>query len=407
MLFAQYPAATPRQLASAIHFERFTRTMRRADEFNPRDAGLYHNPVTINDRGGDRPQEVVKGYDFDNIDSGIFHITGGVIASFSNTVVASRINQSSLGSSLCRVTAMVHSRYLAVKVKPNPGSYRFIVDGRFVSLTGTTLATTSGPVAQWILLDFGTRAARSVTVEGGANCGIYGFWVEPTGTCWPIDTSNALYACMLGDSYVQGVGDDAGGKDNIAAQLGDRLGFHMHPSPAGGTGWATNNSSYSFQQRIANDDIGSFSYYRPDIIFLMGSYNDRNAGQSLITANALAGLRQVRTDYAEVPIIMFGVAPGATGPNSAILSSEQAIGDAVSTFADPLCRFVPLSTDTAGAWIEGTGNVVNPTGAGNSDYLTSSDSVHPSQEGHALLALRMAKATRSALSDMSVGRVAS
>jgi hypothetical protein len=68
--------------------------------------------------------------------------------------------------------------------------------------------------------------------------------------------------------------------------------------------------------------------------------------------------------------------------------------------ADPLTAFVPVSTDPGGAWVSGTGYVGNAHGDGNSDWLTSSDGTHPTDEGCATLGRRYAHAALAALDAM-------
>ena len=214
---------------------------------------------------------------------------------------------------------------------------------------------------------------------------------------WPIDTSDAVHVAMIGDSYVQGSAATAKG-DGVAMQLGDWLGAHMHACGSGGTGWAT-TVNYRFDQRIANGDL-ALSYYPPDVIFTMGSYNDRAAAAATITANALAGLVSARAQYPDVPIIVFGVCPGSSGPSSgspSILQAEAAVQAAVAQFADPFCAFVPVSTDPNGAWVSGTGKAGTTTGAGNSDWATTSDGIHPSDEGCAMIGRRYAEGAIAAI----------
>lgn len=399
MLTTLLPAATPAALHRQGGAARLFRAIRAAQTANPRNAGAFPGPLTITDAGATMPATVAAGYPLSSAALGIWHVVGGRLWTGNNNVRAAIIDAAATPSQPgFRVEAMLDARYAALRLLPNAQPIRLLVDGRYVAAAGTTLGTQTGNTPQYLLLDFGTRAIRRLTVELPPLGALFGAYVESGGKMWPVSLGDAVHGAMLGDSYVAGAGPAQNG-DGVAIQLGDWLGIHLHASGSGGTGWATVNSAFRFDQRIANGDL-ALSYYPPEIVFLMASYNDRYADAATITANALAGLRSARSQCPDVPVIVFGACPGATGPSTgapSILQAEAAVRAAVTTLADPLTAFVPVSSDPAGAWVTGTGKAGAVTGAGNSDWATAADGVHPSDEGAATIGRRYAAGTADAL----------
>jgi lysophospholipase L1-like esterase len=388
----------PVQRVMDDRFARILRNARAAAQTNPRIAPLA-DPVTVTDRGAVQPEETTALYPLAASDHGVWRVIGGMVQQDANNILSAVIKPGVWTPSAARVEVMADSRYLSLLVKPAAVPYRLLVDGRFASMTGTMLAVTGGGTKQWLLADFGTRAVRRVTVDLALASGVFAGAVEPTARLWPVERSDDAHAVFLGDSYVLGSGPTTAA-DGVAPQLGDRLGLRMQASGSGGTGWSTGNAAYRFDERIANGDL-SIAADAPDVILLMTSYNDRLGAPATITANALAGLRAARAQFPGVPIVVFGAAAAASGPGAGIVAAEQAVQAAVTEMADPLCGFVPVSTDPRGAWIGGTGRLGAPTGNGNSDVATGSDGVHPSDHGAALLARRYADGALALLMRMA------
>jgi lysophospholipase L1-like esterase len=171
--------------------------------------------------------------------------------------------------------------------------------------------------------------------------------------------------------------------------MGDYLGLRdTWASGSGGTGWlAGPPRAYSFRERI-----GDWVEQSPDLVVFAGGFNDRNTAASAVAAEVVACLRETRHALASVPIFVFGVPAGATGPAPVIASVERAVQSGALALHDSATRFIPVSTDPAGAWIAGHGRAGAPKRDGNSDDYTSRDGVHPSREGHAFLGRRGADA---------------
>lgn len=362
MLSMTLPAASRRAVGNLQRLARFRHAAARARLANPRLSGLYAPSPAITDHGAVNPRPA-NGFLCNAADRGIWHVVGGVHGFNANAaalragwVDAGRTFASELNT-YARWGAVADCRYLTVRLAPSPVPYRFIVDDRYVSAEGTMLGTSGGGTSQYVTLDFGSRAIRRVTVEGAQASGCMGAYVEDDAAMWAYDTREIVHAVFLGDSYVQGAGPSQRG-DGVAVQMADRMGLALHASGSGGTGWNhANQAAWRFDQRIAAGDLG-MSYYPPEAIFLMASVNDRNRDSALVRANAQAGLAEARRQYPEVPIVVFGCIPAPAGPlngSPSIMSSEQAVAEAVVAFADPLCRFVPIAADPLGAWVTGAG----------------------------------------------------
>lgn len=365
MLAVMLPSASPRDLSNQRLLNRLRRAATRAALANPRNAGVHPTPPAITDNGATSPAiTAANPYGCNGANRGVWHVVGGRYGS------GGRINagvQDAVPTDIntyARWEVMADSRYFTARLGPTPAPYRFIVDGRYVSNAGTVLGTTTGSTDQYVLLDFGTRAVRRIMVEAMRTGRLAGGFVEDGAALWPVDISDVPHGVFLGDSYVFGSGPDLAA-DGVAVQMADRLGLALQASGSGGTGWnQTATSVHRFEQRIANGDLG-LAYQAPEIVFLHASVNDAYAGQNFATVqtNALAGLRGVRAQYPGVPIIVFGCVAAPNRTTALIAAVEAAVAAAVSAFADPLCRFVPIDGDSGGKWVTGLGSELRFTGA--------------------------------------------
>jgi hypothetical protein len=413
MLSTVIPGVSPAQLRTARRLERILRNARLAQVSNPRNVGLASG-VTVTDNGATRPAVTgATSYPISASDPGIWTVRGGVPIAATG---AYRVKSATIGAtggniglnngaqgSAWRASLMGDCRYIAFRVLPSTAPYRILVDGKYVSTAGTLLATTTGSTHQFILLDMGSRALRRLTLEGQRDNALLTAYTEATGALWPLAKADEVNIAWLGDSYVYGSAATANG-DGLSPVAGDWLGAAMLASGSGGTGWVADNggSNYRFDQRIANGDL-ALGGASPDAILLMASVNDRALDTATTTANALAGLRSARSLYPGVPIVVFGCA-GASYVAS-VLATEAAVQAAVTAFSDPLCAFVPVSSEAAGAWASGSGKVGATASDGNSDWVTTADGTHPGDEGCAYLGRRYADGALKALTAMYAGVV--
>jgi hypothetical protein len=354
----------------------------RALGSNCRDNPIYAG-ATVTDNGSALPAAVSKSYALGAgyAGRGVFHVVGGLAgqANSSGRVLANYQTPTIKNPTMARVEVMANSRYFAVEVPPAATPYRFIVDDgtgpKFISKTGLTLVTTTGTTHQYILIDFGSRATRKISVDLPGLCGLYAAWVEAEGTCWPVDLATAVHGVVFGDSYVLAAGATIA-SDGLAFQMGDLMGASIHAAGVGGVGWTTpdypTSSSNNFLQRIALSEL-ALSYYNPDFIITLVSYNDRN-NSSTIAAAITTGLQGLRDQYPGVPIVVMGIMPGGYLQSSATFTAvETAAAAAVASLSDPLIAFVPVMTDANGAWLTGKGcrlTFTGPLSAATSGTLT-------------------------------------
>lgn len=365
MLAVMLPAASPRDVSNQRLLDRLRRAAARASLTNPRISGVHPAPPAITDNGASVPAiTAANPYACNAVSRGVWHVVGGRYGS-GGRISAGVIDPAATEiNSTARWEVMADSRWFTARLGPTTVPYRFIVDGRYVSSTGTVLATTTGNTDQYVTLDFGTRAVRRIVVEAMRNGRLNGGYVEDGAALWSVDTSDIPHAVFLGDSYVFGSGPDLAG-DGAAVQMADRMGIALQASGSGGTGWNQSATSvHRFDQRIANGDL-ALGYLAPEVLFLHASVNDAYSGQVFATvqANALAGLRSARAQFPGVPIVVFGCIAAPNRTSAQIAASEAAVAAAVAAFADPLCRFVPIDGDPGGRWITGLGSELRFTGA--------------------------------------------
>ncbi len=275
-------------------------------------------------------------------------------------------------------------------------TYRFIVDGQYVSLDRTSLG--SGQPT-YITLDFssvGGRKVREIMIEGVAAAGFHSIALSPVDTIWKMNEGYRL--SVVGQSYEQGTGASYI-NDGYVPIMGDLLGFSdVRQIAEGGTGYTVGASKYI--DRISDWTGGNI----PDLLVLSGALADVSSGVNELRDAVIDLIQQTRIILPKLPIVTLAIMPAATGPSQIYLDKENEIREAVESLNDPLIKFIPISTDPTGSWLTGTGFENSPNGTGNSDiYLggvDGSDSTHPNDLGHQYLGTRAAKAILKALKEM-------
>ncbi len=363
MLSLMTPAASPATLAKQRRLERLRRAAARASLANPRNAGLHPEPLVITDNGAALPAvTAATSYPCNGPNRGVWHVVGGRYGSGGRIGAGVQDAAGTEINSYARWEVMADSRYLTARLGPTTTPYRILVDGRYVSLGGTVLGATPGSVDQYLTLDFGTRSVRRIAIEATRTGKLAGGFVEDGAALWPVDVSDVPHGVFLGDSYVFGSGPSLAA-DGVAVQMADRMGLALQASGSGGTGWnQTATTVLRFDQRIAGGDL-TRAYHAPEVVFLHASVNDALPAQNYATvqANALAGLRAARAQLPGVPIVVFGCVAAPNRMAAQVTACEAAVAAAVTAFADPLCRFVPVDGDPSGKWISGLGSEIRFT----------------------------------------------
>jgi lysophospholipase L1-like esterase len=238
--------------------------------------------------------------------------------------------------------------------------YRFIVDGQYVSATGTTSAAGS---LRYYTLTFPARGRYRIAVEGHTTLRFDEARVPDDCTLLPPERANPLRVIVVGDSNIEAYPIVLKG-DGIGAVLGDQLGvLDVWASGVFGTGFIATNggANYTYAQRRTDWTTRS-----PDVLLLCMSINDivASATQAQIKTAVALELTQARAALPGVPIFVLGVVASEDylSANSLLtLAGQQETGaqEAVNEANDSLIRMIPTinaAIDSPFTGTPGTGN---------------------------------------------------
>lgn len=390
--------------------ERLLMASRAAKNNNVRTRGVMPSPPTVTDNGTTAPAGQTNGYLL-SVAANLASVKyDGTWDATQNVFKSSRIgptggnvgNNDGTFASSSRCRFLVEDVKVTFRLSGSARAYRFIVDGRYVDLSGLVPGATSG--TRYYTLDFtsaGGRAIREITVETQLNQAVVGVYLSPTGKLH--EASDPLIKSVaLGDSWIVGTAAThlADAIDRVTA---DYLGWDCHmQSGASSTGWANPSTGYNFLQRVQNGDP-AYNGAEIDVLWIRASLNDRNFSGAAITANSLAGMQKLRADYPNALILIEGAFPvaGAGGGTTSAVQNEAAVKAAFGAWNDAFSIFVPITGALPAAPISGTGTPTTPTGSGNSDFLMANgDTSHLSTVGSDVLGKWQAAQIESGLQDL-------
>jgi hypothetical protein len=282
-----------------------------------------------------------------------------------------------------RVTTLLDGTNIAFHLDSDAtadGGYRFLVDGRYVSMTGTV----SGSGAdRWYVLQFGSRSKRVITVEGYGALRFWGAACPDSDTMLTTFPQSSQRIIILGDSDLEAYGVTLKG-DAPAAVLSDFLGIQdVWGQGVYGTGFLASNygNSYPYSYRRADWTGAS-----PDLLVFAHSINDLREGYSVtqIAAAVVAEIQAARAALGPgVPLLITGyfanleVAEAQqAGATAALAASENAAYDAVAALDDPLVSY--SRAVSAGVPMP----VVGLPGQGNFDLYINSSTGHATPAGY-------------------------
>jgi lysophospholipase L1-like esterase len=296
---------------------------------------------------------------------------------------------------------------------------------RFISTTlqgGVPGAPLNQPNA-YVKFDFGSRAARRISVYGQSTQGPCAIAIAPGDTLQAWDRSDEPAMCAMADSYGGFPNRHWGGSGpfwEAAALLGIP---HLDINYIGGTGYAPNNTNADTRNpgNAFGARINSSARAAPDLFITAGGINDNNwlAAPPLFAtgADAKASFEAGVSNYyrslrAALPNAVL-VAIGPWQPNVAFYptvapTKVATITAALQATAGPwvfIDNLVGGWINSAGAsspatgvpWQTGTGNVGAPKGDGNGDIYVLPDGTHPTEAGCSYLARQLADNMRAAI----------
>lgn len=282
----------------------------------------------------------------------------------------------------------------------------FQVDGQYVDFNGVT-GLGAANADTFILLTFASRKPRRIrmlipSLPSKGPCLMKSIRISPTCSFWKPSQANVLRMAFYGDSY----GETTNSSNSIypipnaawPVLTGELLGIRdVRQFCVGQTGYVSDAGGT--RSKLIDQLPRSFSQGPFDIAVFAPGYNDASKTPEEVRAAALACYKLFRQKYPQTPMVVLGCQAGAGGPNASQVACENAIAAAVRDFNDPLCKFVPVSTDSP-TWLNGTGAVGATNGSGNSDVYVDTDKAHPTKAGAEFLSFRSAIGIRNAVASM-------
>ncbi len=173
-----------------------------------------------------------------------------------------------------RVTTVANAQRIAFRVLSSSGNdaYRFIVDGHYVDRDHMVAGADGGRV--FIVLDFGTKAERTITIESFAAWAIDGIHVAAGDTLTKPATKQ-LRGIVLGDSFTTGTGATHQ-DDGYVTVASDYLGAELWASGVGGTGYVNTQSGtlFALPTRVAADLDRCIAFGSVDVVVVAMGIND-------------------------------------------------------------------------------------------------------------------------------------
>jgi len=282
-----------------------------------------------------------------------------------------------------RVETVVDSDSVAFLLDSTPSAngYRFIVDGQYVSLTGSDSAAGS---ERYYRLVWPTKARRRVIVEADRLLGFWGAAVPDDGQCLLPSDGNSIRMFLVGDSdpFMDGFNQKS---DSYGQVLGDFLGIRdTWIAPISATGFIVAGGGANYGGR--RDDWKTLAANSVDLLVFQLSYNDYNASVSNATLQAAVALELTEARAAHPNAIVIGYGNNSwSHANNAIdgLTAHEVAAEAAFTAQnDPLMRFLPIY-NIPNRTLPITGDsAVGDTGTGNTPRYVSHAANHMNRAGN-------------------------
>lgn len=206
----------------------------------------------------------------------------------------------------------------------------------------------------YMLISFAgkTRRQRHIKIHWrrGAPEVFNGIWIASHERAWAPTSPRIM---MWGDSHTAGSNYGAliAGED-MPSIVGRLLGVDdVWNCGQGSAGFLTTagGTRYRYIERLVDATAPN-----PDVLVIVGSHNDSATDRPTTAAGILAFLQAFRAACHNTAIICFGTWRSLVLSAAVVADMEGAMSDAVAAFADPLTVFVPVNSDPAGPWTNGT-----------------------------------------------------
>lgn len=370
---------------------------------NPRLSGLYASPclITIGASAAGVPAGFTRQHVFG--DTGAPFVAGGgkpVTSGGATSFPCVTPSGSTAVARHWRVSTLLDGTQCAFHLDSDAtagGGYRFLVDGKYVSLAGTL----SGSGAdRWYTLRFAGRGKRRITVEGYGSLRFWGAACPDSDTLLNPLTGVSSRVVVVGDSNQEAYAQVLKG-DGPVAMLGDYLGVDdIWASGVYGTGFMATNfgANYNYGQRR-----GDWLDASPAAMIWYLSINDALQGYTVSqTLDAmLTELAAARAALGPmVPLIVHGAITTmekavADGYGPLFAAMETSAADAISALNDPYAAFISTYNSGTSNPLTGTGS-----GTGNWDLYMNTALNHFTAQGNNAVALVGARRVAEVLSAM-------
>lgn len=217
-----------------------------------------------------------------------------------------------------RISFNVNADLVAFYVMGSALPYRFLVDDQYVDKTGTVAAVTSGTGDNWIILTFGSKTTRKITIELQQDQAVRYVALKAADSWGSRPAAKQMRGIVLGDSLTASASATHFG-DGYALVAGDYLGLELWPSGVGGTGYVASNSGvdYALPERLSVDLDSALIYGDVHVVVVAMGRNDIDLPATDVTSVAAACYSAIRAKCPGAVVFVLGpwdvLAPGASG----------------------------------------------------------------------------------------------
>lgn len=263
---------------------------------------------------------------------------------------------------------------------------RLMVNNAWAQASDYTLFSSADFSPHYALWDLGVGAPNTIGIFVGGGAAPVGINLTVGATLTlPSATPLQPTAAFWGDSYIAG---NFPGELNIRNTMAEAFGQIMGvvdivPEGVGGQGYVTTVNSLTIMSRMLSDPS---RISQPDIVYAMGSLNDRSQTAATVQANISTGLSSLQNKFIGSWIVFFTGFTGVSAPVdgahfTAALAGASAVADSRT-----------IIIDTSGY------PAMNTTGTlPNSQPHDSVDGVHPGPNEMAYLTSTMKPAIVAAI----------